>query len=237
MESFQKVEKIGEGTYGVVYKAKNKITGETVALKKIRLDTLLDVIHTENKLYLVFEFLHQDLKKFMDSSVTGVTLPLVKSYLFQLLQGLAFCHSHRVLHRDLKPQNLLINAQGEIKLADFGLARAFGVPVRTYTHEITRRALFPGDSEIDQLFRIFRTLGTPDESMWPGVTSMPDYKPSFPKWALQDLAKVVPPLEEDGRDLLGQMLNYDPNKRISAKNALVHRFFRDVTMPMPSLRL
>lgn len=69
--------------------------------------------------------------------------------------------------------------------------------------QITRRALFPGDSEIDQLFRIFRTLGTPDESVWPGVTSMPDYKPSFPKWAQQDLAKVVPPLDEDGRDLLG----------------------------------
>uniref|UniRef100_A0A3B3UQT1 cyclin-dependent kinase n=1 Tax=Poecilia latipinna TaxID=48699 RepID=A0A3B3UQT1_9TELE len=313
MDTFQKVEKIGEGTYGVVYKAKNKVTGETVALKKIRLDTetegvpstaireisllkelshpnivkLRDVIHTENKLYLVFEFLHQDLKKFMDSSsVTGIPLPLVKSYLFQLLQGLAFCHSHRVLHRDLKPQNLLINAQGEIKLADFGLARAFGVPVRTYTHEVvtlwyrapeillgckyystavdiwslgcifaemqewsligstvslgpqvTRRALFPGDSEIDQLFRIFRTLGTPDETVWPGVTSMPDYKPSFPKWARQDLAKVVPLLDEDGRELLAEMLSYDPNKRISAKNALVHRFFRDVSMPVPHLRL
>uniref|UniRef100_A0A3Q1BFE1 cyclin-dependent kinase n=1 Tax=Amphiprion ocellaris TaxID=80972 RepID=A0A3Q1BFE1_AMPOC len=315
MEAFQKVEKIGEGTYGVVYKAKNKVTGETVALKKIRLDAetegvpstaireisllkelshpnivkLRDVIHTDSKLYLVFEFLHQDLKKFMDSSsVTGIPVPLVKSYLFQLLQGLSFCHSHRVLHRDLKPQNLLINAQGEIKLADFGLARAFGVPVRTYTHEvvtlwyrapeillgckyystavdvwslgcifaemvihsvlsstrkrtkescITRRALFPGDSEIDQLFRIFRTLGTPDETVWPGVTSMPDYKPSFPKWARQELSKVVPLLDEDGRELLGEMLNYDPNKRLSAKNALVHRFFRDVTMPLPHLRL
>ena len=69
--------------------------------------------------------------------------------------------------------------------------------------QITRRALFPGDSEIDQLFRIFRTLGTPDETVWPGVTSMPDYKPSFPKWARQDLSKVVPLLDEDGRELLG----------------------------------
>ena len=59
-----------------------------------------------------------------------------QSYLHQLLQGIAYCHGHRVLHRDLKPQNLLIDVDGNIKLADFGLARAFGVPVRTYTHEV-----------------------------------------------------------------------------------------------------
>jgi len=59
-----------------------------------------------------------------------------QSYLFQLFNGIAYCHSHRVLHRDLKPQNLLIDADGSIKLADFGLARAFGVPDRAYTHEV-----------------------------------------------------------------------------------------------------
>jgi len=56
--------------------------------------------------------------------------------MFQLLKGIEFCHAHRILHRDLKPQNLLIDAKGNIKLADFGLARAFGIPVRTYTHEV-----------------------------------------------------------------------------------------------------
>ena len=65
-----------------------------------------------------------------------------QSYLYQLLQGIAFCHSHRVLHRDIKPQNLLIDVDGNIKLADFGLARAFGVPVRTYTHEVNIRAKY-----------------------------------------------------------------------------------------------
>ncbi|XP_055098158.1 cyclin-dependent kinase 3 isoform X3 [Symphalangus syndactylus] len=296
MDVFQKVEKIGEGTYGVVYKAKNRETGQLVALKKIRLDLemegvpstaireisllkelkhpnivqLLDVVHNERKLYLVFEFLSQDLKKYMDST-PGSELPLhlIKSYLFQLLQGVSFCHSHRVIHRDLKPQNLLINELGAIKLADFGLARAFGVPLRTYTHEVvtlwyrapeillgskfyttavdiwsigcifaemvTRKALFPGDSEIDQLFRIFRTLGTPSEDTWPGVTQLPDYKGSFPKWTRKGLEEIVPNLEPEGRDLLMQLLQYDPCQRITAKTALAHPYF-STPEPSPAAR-
>jgi serine/threonine protein kinase len=57
-------------------------------------------------------------------------------YLHQLLQGVEFCHQRRILHRDLKPQNLLIDENRTLKLADFGLARAFGIPLRTYTHEV-----------------------------------------------------------------------------------------------------
>jgi cyclin-dependent kinase 2 len=67
--------------------------------------------------------------------------------------------------------------------------------------QLTRRALFPGDSEIDQLFRIFRTLGTPHEDVWPGVSNLPDYKSRFPRWEAQDVSEVVPMLGAAGRDL------------------------------------
>lgn len=93
-------------------------------------------MHTERKLTLVFEYLDQDLKKYLDVCDGGLEAAICKSFLFQLVTGVAFCHHHRVLHRDLKPQNLLINREGELKLADFGLARAFGIPVRSYTHEV-----------------------------------------------------------------------------------------------------
>ncbi|RWS09185.1 cyclin-dependent kinase 2-like protein, partial [Dinothrombium tinctorium] len=250
---------IGEGSYGVVYKAYDRITCHVVALKKIRLDTesegvpstaireisllkelnhpnvvrLLDVVHCIKDLYLVFEYLDQDLKKLLDNSAAGLSKPLVKSYMLQLLQGIAHCHAHRVIHRDLKPQNLLIDKAGNIKLADFGLARSISLPIRTYTHETTKRALFPGDSEIDQLFRIFRTLGTPDEIVWPGVSHYPDYKSSFPQWSKQELSKCIPIMDPDAIDLLTKLLTYDPAVRIAAKNALNHRYFKDVNIKLP----
>lgn len=218
----------------------------------------------ENKLYLVFEFLSMDLKRYMDTIPNGQFMDkmLVKSYLYQIMQAILFCHQKRVLHRDLKPQNLLIDNKGVIKLADFGLARAFGIPVRVYTHEvvtlwyrapeillgsqrystpvdiwsigcifsemITKRPLFHGDSEIDQLFRIFRTLTTPTEETWPGVTSLPDYKPTFPNWKTNQLHASVKQLDNTGLDLLQKMLTYDPALRISAKRALTHTYFANL---------
>jgi cyclin-dependent kinase 2 len=287
MQNFTRIEKIGEGAYGVVYRAKEISTGEMVALKRIRLDSeqdgvpstaireisllkelqhvnivkLLDIIHADNKLFLVFEYLNQDLKKYMElyTVKNGLPLPLVKSYLYQLLRGLSYCHTNCILHRDLKPQNLLLSSDGLIKLADFGLARAFGVPIRTFTHEVvtlwyrppeillgckyystevdiwslgaifsemaTHKVLFKGDSEIDQLFQIFRILGTPDDEMWPDVSKLPDYKDSFPKWSRQPLSNLNSQLNIDGLDLLSKMLTYRPEDRITAKMALTHPFF------------
>ncbi|KAE9610678.1 putative cyclin-dependent kinase CMGC-CDK-Pl family [Lupinus albus] len=290
MEQYEKVEKIGEGTYGVVYKARDRITNATFALKKIRLEQedegvpstaireisllkemqhrnivrLQDVVHSERRLYLVFEYLDLDLKKHMDSCPEfGKDHQQVKMFLYQILCGIAYCHSHRVLHRDLKPQNLLIDrSNNALKLADFGLARAFGIPVKTFTHEvvtlwyrapeillgsrhystpvdvwsvgcifaemINQRPLFPGDSEIDELFKIFRIMGTPNEETWPGVTSLPDFKSAFPKWSAKDLATLVPNLEPAGLDLLKSMLCLDPSKRITARSALEHGYFNDI---------
>lgn len=87
----------------------------------------MDVLHGENKLTLVFEYCDQDLKKYFDSCNGEIEHETVKSFMMQLLKGLAFCHSHNVLHRDLKPQNLLINKNGELKLADFGNLKEFFV--------------------------------------------------------------------------------------------------------------
>ncbi|KAJ1654398.1 Cyclin-dependent kinase catalytic subunit [Dispira simplex] len=288
-DNYIKVEKVGEGTYGVVYKARERTTGRIVAMKKIRLESedegvpstaireisllkeldhenivrLLDIVHSEAKLYLVFEFLDLDLKRYMESTApAGLTAQHVKSYMHQLVKGIAFCHSHRILHRDLKPQNLLIDQHGMLKLADFGLARAFGVPLRSYTHEVVTlwyrspeillgsrhystgvdmwsagcifaemalmNPLFPGDSEIDEIFKIFRMLGTPTEETWPGFTSLPDYKPSFPSWSPESLAKHIPKLDANGIDLLYKLLTYDPAHRMSAKQALLHPYFKDL---------
>jgi cyclin-dependent kinase len=161
MDAYERLEKVGEGTYGVVYKAQDN-KGGIFALKTIRLEAedegipstaireisllkelqhpnivrLHDVLHTERKLTLVFEFLDKDLKKVIDERDGGLGADDTRSYLQQLLRGIEHCHRQRVLHRDLKPQNLLIKNDGELKLADFGLARAFGIPVRSYTHEV-----------------------------------------------------------------------------------------------------
>jgi len=87
---------------------------------------------------LVFEFMDGDLKKYMDThGDRGALKPMtIKSFMYQLLKGIDFCHQNRVLHRDLKPQNLLINSKGQLKLGDFGLARAFGIPVNTFSNEV-----------------------------------------------------------------------------------------------------
>lgn len=105
-------------------------------LKHSSIIQLYDIIVADSSLYMVFELLDMDLKRLLDKAKEIFVPKLVKSYMYQLLDAIAFCHLNRILHRDLKPQNLLVDDRGHIKLADFGLARSFNIPMRAYTHEV-----------------------------------------------------------------------------------------------------
>ncbi|KAL1436010.1 hypothetical protein MTO96_010767 [Rhipicephalus appendiculatus] len=287
MNNYVIMKKIGEGTYGVVYKAKCKVTDKIVAMKKIRLEgqkegvpgttmrevtllrelthenivRLVDVVMTASKtIHLVFEYMTMDLRKHLDTQPDNKTLDaaVVKKYLRQIVDAILFCHRRRVLHRDLKPANILIDDNGDIKVADFGFCRAFRLPVRVYTPEVgtlwyrapeilmgarrystpvdvwsigcifyellTSKVLFPGDSEIDQLFFIFCVLGTPTVDTWPEVKQLPNFKPRFPKWKKNIVAELLPEADSEAVDLLLKMLIYSPRERISAKDAAAHPY-------------
>jgi len=282
---------LGEGTYGKVYKARDSQKGDFVALKVMKLDSqeegvpstairevallkelnhvnvvkLRDVFCRPGKLVLVFDFLENDLKKHMKAHNGRLTSGTVKTFLYQLFCGIEFCHANRIIHRDLKPQNLLVDATLRLQIADFGLARAFIVPVPKYTHEVvtvwyrppeillgsgiysipvdiwsvgcihdemaTGAPTFAGDSEIDMIFKIFKKLGTPTEAVWPGMSQLPNFKPTFPKWPVQGWGNIRNTQEKigtDGVDLLTQCACYDPRKRISARRGLSHAYFSDI---------
>ncbi|PQQ05002.1 cyclin-dependent kinase C-1 isoform X1 [Prunus yedoensis var. nudiflora] len=167
VDCFEKLEQIGEGTYGQVFMARETRTGEIVALKKIRMDNekegfpitaireikILKRLHHENVvklkeivtstgpegdeqgnqdgnkskggIYMVFEYMDHDLTGLADRPGLRFTVPQIKCYMKQLLTGLHYCHVNQVLHRDIKGSNLLIDNEGKLKLADFGLARSF----------------------------------------------------------------------------------------------------------------
>jgi len=285
---------LGEGTYGKVFKARSASTGQWVAMKKMKLDSeeegvpstaireiallkelshknvvkLLDVFCSTTKLHLVFEYLENDLKKYMKSLNGRLSPGVVKDLAHQLCQGIDFCHANRILHRDIKPQNILIDNNGRLVIADFGLARAYSVPIPKYTHEVvtvwyrapeillgstlysipvdlwsvgcvlgemaTGAPLFAGDSEIDTIFKVFQKLGTPTATQWPGLTKLPDFKPSFPQWPAKgwdNIRNTRAQIGPDGIDMLSGLLTYDPARRMSARQALQHPYFAGLERP------
>jgi serine/threonine protein kinase len=290
-KNFLGIEKLGKGTYGSVYKAQKRDTNEFYAIKKIKLDVdtegipstalreiailkklkhpnivrIQDLAISDKKIELCLEFCPFDLRKYMDHYKDNskiYNLVTIKSIMFQILKAVDHLHSRKILHRDLKPQNILICDQTLItKIADFGLSRVYAIPIRPYTKEvltlwyrapelmlglnqystgldmwsvgcifaelIIKKPLFAGDSEIDQLYKIFRVFGTPNDNTLPGYKYFPDYNPNFPLWEEVGLSKIIMErmdvkIDAIAFDLMEKMLVIDPCKRITAKEALTH---------------
>ncbi|KAI3730848.1 hypothetical protein L1987_62026 [Smallanthus sonchifolius] len=301
VDEFERLNKIDEGTYGVVYRAKDKKTGEIVALKKVKMEKeregfpltslreiniLLSFHHPSivdvkeivvgsnlDSIFMVMEYMEHDLKALMETMKQPFSQSEVKCLMIQLFEGTKYLHDNWVLHRDLKTSNLLLNNRGELKICDFGLSRQYGSPLKPYTHLVvtlwyrapelllgtklystaidmwslgcimaellSKQPLFNGKTEFDQLDKIFKTLGTPNETIWPGYSKLPGVKVNFVKHQYNLLRRKFPAtsftgsrvLSDAGFDLLNKLLTYDPEKRITAEEALNHEWFREVPLP------
>ena len=303
VECFEKLGHIDEGTYGVVFKARDKETGEIAALKKVKMDkeregfpvtalreinTLLQLQHKNivyvsevvvgrsiDQVFMVMEYCGRDLNRMMDDMNRGFTLPECKCLAWQLLSGVSYLHENWVLHRDLKTTNVLFNDLGELKICDFGLAREYGSPLNNYTPLVCTlwyrppelllgekkysyavdnwslgcifaellqgKPLFPGRTEIDQIDKHFRMLGTPNEQIWPKFKSLPhatkvnfavhphnSLRQRFPKHREhEDEIEIGPGISDAGFDILNGLLVFDPDRRLSATEALKSRWFSE----------
>lgn len=157
IDNFEALNHIEEGSYGLVSRARETATGTVVALKQLKMDarapdgfpvtglreiqTLLESRHENvlalhevvmgdamDEVYLVMEFVEHDLKTLLDDMREPFLPSEVKTLMGQLLAGVEYLHNHWIIHRDLKTSNLLLTNRGELKIADFGMARYYGDP-------------------------------------------------------------------------------------------------------------
>jgi len=292
---FKPLNRIEEGTYGVVYRAKDLRTQEIVALKRLKMErekegfpitslrevntllisqhpnvvTVREIVVGSNcdLIYIVMDFVQHDLKSLMELMrkknqvfLTGE----VKCLMVQLLRAIAHLHDNWILHRDLKASNLLLSHEGILKVGDFGLAREYGSPLKAYTSVVVTlwyrapelllgikeystyidvwsigcifgelllmEPLFPGKSEVDELNRIFKLLGTPSDSTWPGYKDLPRVqKMKFVDYPIDHLRQKFPEsmLSETGLQFLKSLLCYDPRRRVNCEKALESEYFRE----------
>mgnify|MGYP002803598696 FL=1 len=287
------LENIAAGNYGSVVKMKDMVTGKAVAVKSSSLLTeeglssfslreisaltacrhpnvvqLLDVHALPDSVHLVLELMPLNLSQYMRKVLKGPFESLQPAFR-QVLQGVAHCHRQGYMHRDLKPQNILVDGE-RFKITDFGLARRFqplhigrgpitkfvvtlwyrapelilmdrrqcmygqGVDIWSLgcilAEMATNRPLFPGDSEIDTLFKIFQLKGTPTIETWPTLENLGHFSRSFPRWQdtqFKNVIKMCPFNHAYFKQMLSDMLQYVPEQRWSANALLSHSFFQE----------
>ncbi|XP_012524644.1 cyclin-dependent kinase-like 4 [Monomorium pharaonis] len=292
MEKYENIEIVGEGSYGLVMKCKHRKSGQIVAIKKFleteediqvqkmafreirmlkklhheNLVNMIEVFRRRKRLYLVFEYLDHTVLNELEENENGLGWEKSRRYIFQILRGLDFCHNHRIMHRDVKPENVLVSPNGVIKLCDFGFARYVSGPNESctdyvatrwyrapellvgdsrygreidvwaagciYAEMVTGKPLFPGDSDVDQLYRIMKVLGPlsgkqPANSSGKHIILLRHAKPdetvgSARSTTLRDLFSTWTPV---AIDFLTQCLRIDPTVRPKCLVLLQHPFF------------
>ncbi|CAF0794726.1 unnamed protein product [Didymodactylos carnosus] len=288
MDKYEKIKKIGEGSYGQVFKCRNKESGETVAIKKFiesdddpaikriamreirmlkhlkheNLVNLIEVFKTKrkHKLHLVFEYCDRTVLDELESHRNGVPEVMIKKITYQVLNAVEFCHRHNCIHRDVKPENILITKQNIVKLCDFGFARLMTQQLEMTDYVATRwyRApellvgdrqygtavdvwavgcvfcelysgvpLWPGKSDVDQLYLIRKTLGNLIDKHISILKSNPHYKnvhipdPDI----IEPLEQKFPYVSERSLDFMKSCLVMDPEKRFTCSQLLQHPYF------------
>jgi serine/threonine protein kinase len=279
---YVKGPEIGSGAFGKVHVGYNSVTDEKIAMKYLEyhpekqgipalvlreisilrsvshpnIIQLQEVITTENQIILIFEYLERTLYQYISTRRT-VGPETIRSFSYQLLAAVHTLHVHRIIHRDIKPTNILLSNTGILKVIDFGWARYFSIPMRPYTPEIetilyrapellSRNNIYGPpidiwsvgcviaemvmghpifllgiDSNVQLFYKMIETMGTPPNAgKYIGCqdTDIPQYK-------MRSMREILNSEDAVLCDLVSKMLCFDPDKRITAVNALKHPYF------------
>ncbi|XP_064389654.1 cyclin-dependent kinase-like 3 [Halichondria panicea] len=287
MEKYENLGMIGEGSYGMVMKCRHKESRQMVAIKKFleteddkmvkkialrevrmlkqlrheNLVNLIEVFRRKKRLYLVFEFVDHTALDDLEKYPMGAEEGFVKKIMWQVIKGVEFCHSHNIIHRDVKPENILVSKRGVVKLCDFGFARAIAPPGEAYTDYVATRwyrapellvgdtnygktvdvwavgclfsemltgePLFPGESDIDQLYLITKCFGNVIARHREIFSRNPLFVGiRFPEAReLEPLERRYPQLSQAAKDMIKWTLRLDPNDRPSCSQLLRHELF------------
>lgn len=299
MDKYEQISVVGEGSYGLVMKCRHRETDQIVAIKKFleteddatirkmalreirmlkklkheNLVTMIEVFRYRKRFYLVFEYLEGTVLDELEKMPGGLGDDRSRERIFQVSRAISYCHSNNIIHRDVKPENVLVSSLGVVKLCDFGFARlinlgeacteyvatrwyrapellvgdsVYGPPIDIwaigclFAEMMTGDPIFPGESDIDQLYLIVKMLGKPcsrhqhlmsKSTQLRGMVKSPNetsglYK-NFPSWSLHAI------------DFISGCMKMDPQQRLTADELLKHSYFTHDRFPqkfLPALR-